>query len=54
MDTGSLLVLWLKRYIIAIAQAAGLIEPLDTRVSKHLKYAFVLLIFYCLMVFLVG
>ena len=35
-------------------QEAGLIEPLDTRVSEHLKYAFLLLICDCMMVFLVG
>ena len=53
-DTVSLLGICYKRGINAITRAAGLVEPLDNRVSQHLKYTFVLLICYCLMVFLVG
>ena len=53
-DTVSLLGICYKRGINTITRAAGLVEPLDTRVSQHLKYTFVLLICYCPMVFLVG
>ena len=53
-DTVSLLGICYKRGINAITGAAGLVEPLDTRVSEHLKYTFVLLICYCPMVFVVG
>ena len=53
-DTVSLLGICYKRGINTITRAAGLVEPLDTRVSEHLKYIFVLLICYCPMVFVVG